>query len=124
MSVGVALYPKHGTSVEQLLSNADLAMYQAKSNGRSRVEIFRSNRDWRRHGEMRLRWRNQIVDALEHDKFVLFAQPILDLKAPGIPTYEVLLRLSTPGGEFIRPGDFMDVVEEFGLAPAVRSMGG
>ncbi len=119
VSIGVALYPRHGLTVEELLSNADLAMYQAKSRGRSRVEVFRSNRDWRRHGELRLHWRNQIVDALEHDRFVLYGQPMRPLKAQCLPTYEALLRLKTPTGEVIRPGDFMDVVEEFGLAPAV-----
>ncbi len=118
-SVGVALFPKHGTTTAELLSNADLAMYQAKSNGRSRVEVFSPKGDWRSHSETRLRWRNQIVEAIEHNRLMLYAQPIHDLRRGSTDDYEILLRLLTEDGQVVRPGSFMDVVEDFGLAPAV-----
>jgi diguanylate cyclase (GGDEF)-like protein len=118
-SIGVALYPRHGATPEQLFSNADLAMYQAKAKGRSRVEILRPNRDWRSVSEARLSWRNRIVEALEMDKFALYAQPIRNLRGHDVEweagDYEILLRLPLPGGEIVAPGMFLDVAEEFGL---------
>ncbi len=114
-SIGVALFPRHGVTTAELFSNADIAMYHAKANGRSRVEVFRTNRDWRSASESRLRWRNRIVEALEDDKFILYAQPIQSLKGAQAGDYEILLRLPTEHGEVVRPGVFLDIAEDFGL---------
>jgi diguanylate cyclase (GGDEF)-like protein len=118
-SIGVAIYPRHGVTPEDLFSNADLAMYQAKAKGRSRVEILRPSRDWRSVSEARLSWRARIVEALEMDKFVLYAQPIRSLQHEGISEYEILLRLPSGGGEVYTPGQFLDVAEEFGLITGI-----
>src|SRR5205823_5638386 len=65
-------------------------------------------------------WRNRIVEALEMDKFVLYAQPIRDLRDPDgehdrTGDYEILLRMPGAAGEMVAPGEFLDVAEEFGL---------
>ncbi len=118
-SIGVAIYPRHGVTPEELFANADLAMYQAKAKGRSRVEILRPSRDWRSISEARLSWRNRIAEALERDRFMLFAQPIRSLKREVRGEYEVLLRLPGAGGEIHTPSEFLDVAEEFGLVTGI-----
>lgn len=114
-SIGIALFPRHGSTTEEVLANADLAMYQAKTNGRGRVEVFRTDRDWRSVSEDRLQWRNRISEALLGDKFVLYAQPIRSLQGKETFDYEILLRLPTEQGEVVRPGVFLGVAEDFGL---------
>ena len=114
-SIGIAHFPRHGSTTEEVLSNADLAMYEAKANGRSRVEIYRTNRDWQSVSEERLRWRNRIIDGLETDKFMLYAQPIQSLRQQENYDYEILLRLRTEEADVVRPGVFMGVAEDFGL---------
>jgi len=114
-SFGLAMFPAHGASAQEVLSSADLAMYQAKANGRSRIEIFRTGRDWRSVSEGRLHWRNLVRAALRANAFVLFAQPIRNLQADLAPDYELLLRLPKPDGQLARPAEFMDIAEEFGL---------
>src|SRR5262249_25017404 len=115
VSLGIALFPQHGSTAGEVLSNADLAMYQAKNNGRSRTEIFRPSRDWKAISEQRLQWRNLITEALRSDGFVLFARPIRSLKGAQSADYELLLRLPSQHGGLIRPGAFLGVAEEFGL---------
>jgi EAL domain-containing protein (putative c-di-GMP-specific phosphodiesterase class I) len=114
-SIGLALYPRHGVTAIELFSNADLAMYQAKANGRGRVEILRTNRDWRSVSEARLSWRNRIVEAIERDLFVLYAQPIRSLKQEQVREYEVLIRMPLGRNELASPATFLDVAEQFGL---------
>ena len=115
VSIGLALFPRHGSRAEEILANADLAMYQAKKNGRGRVEAFRTDRDWRSVSELRLRWRNRIIEALGADRFVLYAQPIQNLKGLETFDYELLLRLPGEHGETVLPGVFLSVAEDFGL---------
>jgi diguanylate cyclase (GGDEF)-like protein len=114
-SIGLALYPRHGVTAIELFSNADLAMYQAKANGRGRVEILRTNRDWRSVSEARLSWRNRIVEAIERDLFVLYAQPIRSLTQEQVREYEVLIRMPLGRNELASPATFLDVAEQFGL---------
>jgi diguanylate cyclase (GGDEF)-like protein len=114
-SIGLAFYPRHGVTAEELFSNADLAMYQAKANGRGRVEVLRSNRDWRSLSEARLSWRNRILEALERDLFVLYAQPIRSLRREQAREYEVLIRLPMGRNDLANPASFLQIAEQFGL---------
>ncbi len=113
-SMGVALFPEHATSAGDLLSRADLAMYRAKDEGRDRWCLFESDSDWQGEIASRVGWHQRIREALEHDRFVLHAQPIIDLADGKVSQYELLLRLAD-GGDFVLPGLFLDTAERSGL---------
>jgi len=114
-SVGVVTYPGHGTTVEELLANADLAMYQAKEGGRSRVHVHQVDDLWKADIKARVSWNERITDALQNDKFVLFAQPLLDLRTRETARYELLIRMRDESGELIMPAEFLPTAERLGL---------
>lgn len=115
VSVGIALFPEHGVSAGELLSRADMAMYRAKEEGRNRVSMFAPGGDWQAQVESRMGWHWRIREALDNDLFVLYAQPILDLRTDRISQYELLLRMRGPDGELIAPSVFLDIAERSGL---------
>jgi diguanylate cyclase (GGDEF)-like protein/PAS domain S-box-containing protein len=114
-SIGVALFPAHGETLEALLVHADQAMYQAKAHGRNVVAIYQPDADFSAQVQRRLTSERLIRQALEQNGFVLYAQPILDLATGHIPHYELLLRMLDAGGDLLPPAAFLDVAERFGL---------
>ena len=118
-SLGIALFPEHGVTAEELLSNADLAMYQAKQNGRNQISVYSTDIDWQSQIEARLGWRRRIWEALNEERFILRAQPILDLRSNETSQYELLLRMIGEDGEVIDAGRFIDNAERFGLIQSI-----
>ena len=114
-SVGVALYPEHGESAAELLSRADVAMYQVKAHGRNGVRLFSPESDSRAQSASRVDWQRRLHEALKHDGFVLHAQPILDLRRDEVSQYELLLRAVNIDGHLVLPGEFIAVAERSGL---------
>ncbi|MBI5284537.1 MAG: EAL domain-containing protein [Chloroflexi bacterium] len=114
-SIGMAVFPDHEVSAGECLSRADLAMYRAKDEGRDRVCLFTPDGDWQAQIESRISWQQRVREALENDRFVLHAQPILNLADGRISQHELLLRLDGGGGDFVLPGMFLDVAERSGL---------
>ena len=112
-SIGIALFPEHGSSGETLLMCADLAMYMAKEEGRNRFCVYTPQQ--KTQIESRLIWKKRICDALKEDRFVLHLQPIIDLQQDSIAGYEALLRMIDEKGNLIPPADFLDSAERFGL---------
>lgn len=119
LSIGIALVPDHGTTVEELLVRADLAMYEAKDSGRNGVCVYAPDRGWEVQLGSRFAWEQRIRDALAQGRFVLHAQPIQQMHLRGIDHYEVLLRMVSEDGELILPGAFLDVAERSGLIRAI-----
>ena len=115
-SMGVVLLPEHGTLATELLLKADMAMYRAKEAGRNRVVVYSADQEQVERPESRVDWLRVIREALENDNFILYAQPIFDLKTNRTTRYEVLLRLRDHAGNIIPPGAFLDVAEQFGLS--------
>ncbi|MFL5908203.1 MAG: EAL domain-containing protein [Solirubrobacterales bacterium] len=116
-SAGVSLTDDYAiVTGEELLAAADIAMYRAKESGRDRVEVRSPDDDTEMRN--RLTWSERVREALEHDRFVLQAQPIMDLATGDIARYELLLRL-VDEGRLIRPGAFLYVAEEFGMIQAI-----
>jgi len=115
-SMGVVLFPEHGTSASELLMKADMAMYRAKEAGRNRIVVYSPDEEHVGSPETRIDWLRVIREALEEDHFVLYAQPILDLRTDRTVRYEILLRLRDRSGNIIPPGAFLDVAEQFGLS--------
>ena len=116
-SIGIALGPVDGADADQLLKNADLALYRAKQDGRGIARFFEPGLDaaarQRRQMELDLR------DAIHDGQFTLNYQPIFDLKADRIGGFEALLRWKHPERGFISPVDFIPVAEDTGLIIAI-----
>ena len=118
-SIGIALFPEHATTLDDLLARADLAMYQSKENGRNQFSLYAPDRDLQADSQSRLSWQRRIREALDRDLFQLQAQPILDLRTNRIAQYELLVRMIGDKGEIIHPGAFLDTAERFGLIQAI-----
>jgi EAL domain-containing protein (putative c-di-GMP-specific phosphodiesterase class I) len=117
-SVGVAMFD--GLSAVEVLACADLAMYEAKQAGRNRFALYDPGRGRREQVSARLAEVDHLRSALEEDRFVLYGQPILDLRDHEVRQYEVLLRLRNEGsGELLTPSTFLYVAERFGLIQAI-----
>jgi diguanylate cyclase (GGDEF)-like protein len=114
-SIGIAVFPLHGSTVSMLMANADLAMYQAKELGRGQHHLYNLDYDYRSKSNQIVRWRTILEDALANDKFVLFYQPILTIKSNDVSHFECLVRLQQDDGQMLVPSDFVFRAEELGL---------
>jgi diguanylate cyclase (GGDEF)-like protein len=114
-SIGIVVFPQHGTTAGELLARADLALYKAKEDGRNRLVIYTLDGNWQAKIESRLVWQKRIRDALQKNLFFLDAQPVLHLHSNQICQYELLLRLVGDRGETVLPGAFLEIAERFGL---------
>jgi len=111
-SIGVALFPRHGQTVAELLRNADLAMYHAKNSGKNDVVVFRA-KDHTASLE-RLRLENALRRALEHQEFELLYQPVVSMNGK-VEGLEALLTWRHPIYGSISPKQFIPIAEETGL---------
>ncbi|WP_373976565.1 EAL domain-containing protein [Chitinibacter sp. SCUT-21] len=115
-SVGVALYPQHAQSAEDLVAHADSAMYQAKAAGKGTWRLYRPDADHSRNELSRLSWKERIVDALENEGFELHFQGIYHCHDKSLAHLEALVRMkdeSSPGG-VIMPNHFIPHAEKTG----------
>jgi EAL domain-containing protein (putative c-di-GMP-specific phosphodiesterase class I) len=119
-SIGVAAFESDDATASELMINADLAMYAAKSGGRDRVVLFTTSEGRRARATAKLTWAERIRDALDRDDgFVLHMQPILDLATDQISHSELLLRMRDEYGNLIAPSAFLPAAERFGLIHAI-----
>ncbi|HWN30639.1 MAG TPA: EAL domain-containing protein [Burkholderiales bacterium] len=114
-SIGIALYPFHGNDLASLLSNVDMAMYQAKDRGRNCFALFDQEAKNMRSIHKRVHWAKKLRDALDEDRFVLYSQPVVRLADRKLMHQEILLRLHDEHGKLILPGDFIETAESIGL---------
>ena len=124
VSIGVALLGEaHGDEAvsrgDELMVDADLAMYEAKLHGRNRVAVFTADRARQARLQARDTWVDRIRDALDHDGFVLHAQPILDLASGEVSQHELLIRLRDDDGSLIPPSAFLPSAERHDLIQAI-----
>ena len=114
-SIGVALFGDAQLTAEEILVEADIAMYDAKEAGRDRAEVYDSRQDRQERMQARLTWADRIRDALEEGRFVIYAQPILGLGEDRAPRHELLIRMAGEDGDMIPPGTFLYIGERFDL---------
>src|SRR5581483_561412 len=112
-SIGVALAPQHGSSLDQILKNADLAMYAAKSAGRRTWRMFDPEMDARVKARRMLEI--DLRQALIDGAFEVHYQPCISLRDNSIVGCEALVRWRHPERGMISPADFIPVAEETGL---------
>jgi diguanylate cyclase (GGDEF)-like protein len=112
-SIGIAVAPGDGQSAEQLLKNADLALYSAKKERRGGYRFFEPAMD------KAMRERRQIerdlTMALEAGQFELYFQPLFNLRSQQLSGFEALLRWNHPEDGMVSPAKFIPVAEETGL---------
>jgi diguanylate cyclase (GGDEF)-like protein/PAS domain S-box-containing protein len=119
-SIGITTFEGADALVaEDLLVEADIAMYTAKSQGKDRASVYRRDESHRAEIAARQGWLHRLRKAVEHDELVLHAQPIAPVGHDGPPQFELLLRMLDDGGELIMPGTFLYNAERFGLIQAI-----
>ncbi len=118
-SVGIVLYPDHGSTVEELLSNADIAMYRAKESGRGRWAMYAPDEAWISTLTNRVTWSQRLQDALTTDRLVAFAQPIHDVATGSWNHLELLVRMQDEDGSVIPPERFLTAAERVGLVSEI-----
>jgi diguanylate cyclase (GGDEF)-like protein/PAS domain S-box-containing protein len=113
VSIGIALGAERYERPEQVLRDADIAMYEAKARGNSFYEVF----DSKMHANVldRLQLEADLRGALDHREFVLYYQPIIDLEAQRLTGFEALVRWNHPKRGLIYPMEFIPLAEENGL---------
>jgi len=113
VSIGIALSDQGYERPEQILRDADIAMYQAKAKGASRYEVF----DTQMHANVldRLQLEADLRRAVDHQEFIMHYQPIIDLKQKRLIGFEALVRWDHPKRGLIYPLDFIPLAEENGL---------
>ena len=116
-SIGIALSPGDGTTGEELLRNADMALYRAKQDGRGVHRFFEPemDRQAQRRREMELDLRHAFV----HGEFELHYQPLVDVVSSRISGFESLLRWRHPEKGMISPAEFIPVAEDIGLITSI-----
>jgi diguanylate cyclase (GGDEF)-like protein/PAS domain S-box-containing protein len=112
-SIGVALADGAATDFNTLLRNADVAMYDAKTGGKSRYETFRPS--MHAHAMRRLELHGDLRRAVERQEFVIHYQPIMDLATGRPASFEALVRWRHPTRGLVPPTDFVPLAEETGL---------
>jgi diguanylate cyclase (GGDEF)-like protein/PAS domain S-box-containing protein len=115
-SIGIAMFSGHeNMRAEELVVEAEIAMYEAKQAGKDRYAVF--DREDGRRGLLALResWEQRLRRALSDDSFLLYAQPITAICANGAPKFELLLRLPDEHGDLIPPASFLYHAERAGL---------
>jgi diguanylate cyclase (GGDEF)-like protein/PAS domain S-box-containing protein len=116
-SIGITLCPADGDSVESLLKNADLAMYQAKADGGRRFAFYSGEMQTRAFAVGRLD--SELRRAIEQKEFVLHYQPQVHARSGQIIGAEALVRWNRNGVSLVYPGEFLGRAEENGLIVAI-----
>jgi diguanylate cyclase (GGDEF)-like protein/PAS domain S-box-containing protein len=112
-SVGITLYPFDDDNPENLLRNADIAMYRAKELGRNNFQFYTPELNAR--AARRLELETGLRRALENEEFILHYQPLVNMQTGKITGMEALLRWQHPEFGLIPPMDFIPLAEETGL---------
>ena len=111
-SVGVAMFPRDGTSVADLMRNSDVAMYSAKAQGRNASAIYSPQLAGRSLEKLELEM--ALNRAIERNELVLHYQPKIDVRSARMVGVEALMRWQR-GGRLVPPGEFIPMAEESGL---------
>ena len=112
-SIGIAMAPEHGVEPEELLKSADLALYNAKDNGRNRFRLYQAT--MRKVAQTQQSAENELRDAIAREEFELHYQPVMDLNTRLLCGVEALIRWRHPVKGLIPPDRFIPLAESTGL---------
>ncbi len=113
VSIGIAIYPNHGDSCDELLNHAEIAMHQAKKLGRNSVRLYSA--DMMLWANDRFMIQNDLHQAIERGELELYYQPQLSVRGNKIAGVEALIRWNHPKKGVIPPDVFIPLAEESGL---------
>ncbi|RPI37997.1 MAG: EAL domain-containing protein [Nitrospiraceae bacterium] len=116
-SMGITVYPFDGTDIDTLLINADVAMYQAKKQGRNCYQYYSESMN--KFAFERFTVENKLRKALDHNEFMLFYQPQINIQTGKLIGAEALIRWLQPDLVLTRPGEFIPLAEQTGLIIAM-----
>jgi diguanylate cyclase (GGDEF)-like protein len=116
-SIGVAVAPGDGTSADKLLKNADIALYRAKSEGRGTVRFFEPEMDARM--QLRRALELDLRGAIDRNEFEIYYQPLINLVAGKVTSFEALLRWHHPVRGLVSPAEFIPIAEETGMIVSI-----
>ncbi|MBF7073262.1 EAL domain-containing protein [Glaciecola sp. MH2013] len=112
VSIGIATYPEDGTSHQELLKNADTAMYFAKNSGGSNYQFFSG--EMNQNAVRQLQIENLIRFGLKEDLFSVYYQPKIDISSGRLVSMEALVRFEHPQKGIVSPGQFIPLAEQTG----------
>ncbi|WP_438283447.1 phosphodiesterase DibA [Pseudomonas alabamensis] len=112
-SIGISLYPSDASSAEQLLRNADSALFKAKRNGRACYALY--TEELTTHAQHRVETASELRHALENHELRVFYQPVHALNDLRRVGFEALVRWQHPQRGMVSPGDFIPIAERIGL---------
>ncbi|MDH5691911.1 MAG: EAL domain-containing protein [Gammaproteobacteria bacterium] len=112
-SIGIAIYPQHGNSIEALVNAASKALRSVKKRGRNNYEISPEKLEGKKKQNISVE--TLLRGALERDEFELHYQPQIDLRTQKIAGAEILLRWNSPKLGYVSPLEFIPIAEESGL---------
>lgn len=118
ISNGVVFIGEKIANTQNMLTEATSVLKSAQGEGGNRYNVFDPAAQDKADAEKQRAWLNLVKDALAHDGFTLYFQPIISLMGEEGEFYEILLRLNSPKGE-ITPGHFLPIAEKNGLMPAI-----
>lgn len=116
-SLGITVYPLDGRNIDDLLKNADTAMYRAKEQGRNNYQFY--TEDMNAQAVEHLILESSLRHALERHEFILHFQPQVDLHSREITGMEALLRWAHPEFGLLQPAQFIPLAEETGLITSI-----
>jgi diguanylate cyclase (GGDEF)-like protein/PAS domain S-box-containing protein len=117
VSVGIALSPNDSMDPDELLKNADMALYRAKSENRATYRFFERDMDTRMRERRALE--ADLRKALINGEFEIYYQPIINLERDAVSGFEALLRWCHPERGIVAPQDFISLAEDTGLIHAI-----
>jgi diguanylate cyclase (GGDEF)-like protein/PAS domain S-box-containing protein len=117
--IGITLFPEHGTVAQELLANADLALFRAKESGRGNIHLYAPDEGLMERVLNRVYWVDKIEQALADNQFELYFQPIMSLSSGTVSHYEALVRMHNPTGDLYMPMEFIGVAETTGLIRSI-----
>ena len=113
VSIGIAIAPADGGNPDQLLKNADMALYRAKADGRGTYRFFEPEMDARMQARRTLEF--DLRRALIRHEFEVYYQPVVQVASSAIVGFEALVRWHHPTRGLVMPGEFIPLAEEIGL---------
>ncbi|MBX9717065.1 MAG: EAL domain-containing protein, partial [Burkholderiaceae bacterium] len=111
-SVGIALFPRDGSNVAELIRNSDVAMFAVKAQGRNAATVYRPQLAGK--GREKLELESALHKAIERNELVLYYQPKIDVRGARMVGVEALMRWQR-GNTLVPPGEFIPLAEESGL---------
>lgn len=113
VSMGISIYPDHAVEADEMLKNADMAMYKSKELGKNRYVIYDPSLQTVVDDRMKLG--KNLRDALSKNEFLLYFQPQIDLRTGTVSGFEALLRWISPELGMVPPLKFIKITEENGM---------